>query len=96
MNRAWTRSLKSIYRKEPLSSFLLTAGAVNAIIGGVDSQWTLMALGLSAVTVAIGLRWWIEQQRQARTIYKSPIRYLPDRSSRPSLPSLTPSKKQEK
>jgi hypothetical protein len=95
MNRSWTRSLKSAYRKEPISSFLLTAGVVNAVIGGVDSRWTLAILGLTAVTVAIVLRWWTTQQRQAQPIPGSPIRYLPDRSSRTSLPTLTPSKKRD-
>ncbi|WAL60278.1 hypothetical protein [Thermocoleostomius sinensis] len=95
MNRSWIRSLKSAYRKEPLSSFLLTAGAVNAVIGGVDSHWALAILGLTAATVGIVLRWWVSQQKQAQPIPGSVIRYLPSQSSRPSLPTLTPSKKRD-
>jgi hypothetical protein len=93
MNRVWSRFFRSTYRKEPISSFILTVGAVDAVIGGVDGQWSLMALGLGAVSVAIALRAWINQQRQFEPVDGTPIRYLPAQSSRPSLPMLTPPRK---
>lgn len=93
MNRMWTRLLRSAYRKEPISSFILTAGVVNAAIGGVDQEWTLMALGLSTIAAAIILRWWIRLRKPIQPIQDSPIRYLPERSSRQSLPLLTSKKR---
>lgn len=92
MNRAWTRSLRSAYRREPVFSFVLTVGTVNAVIGGVDGHWALMILGLGTAVAAIVLRWWLNQQRIVPPIQSSPIRYLPAQSSRQSLPLLTPSK----
>lgn len=93
MNLVWTRFLRSAYRKEPISSFVFTIGTVNAVIGGVDSEWTLMALGVSTIAAAIILRWWINLRRPPQFIQDSPIRYLPSRSSHQALPLLTSSKK---
>jgi hypothetical protein len=99
MNRIWTRLVRSTYRKEPISGFILTAGAVDAVIGGVGGHLSLMILGLSAVGVAIGLRWWAGRQHQFERLSpeahsaQPPIRYLPEKASRPSLPTLTPSRR---
>lgn len=93
MNRVWTRFLRSAYRREPISSFILTIGGVNMAIGGVDREWTLMALGLSTVAAAVILRWWINLRRPIQPVQESPIRYLPDRASRQSLPLLTAKKR---
>ncbi|MGF1497647.1 MAG: hypothetical protein ACFB8W_12610 [Elainellaceae cyanobacterium] len=84
--------LKSAYRKEPLSSFILTVGVVDAVIGGVDLQTSLFLLGLAMMGVAIALRWW--KLRHSPDIAdvvvpsRPPLRYLPDQSSRPHLPPL--------
>lgn len=78
----WTRSLKSVYRKEPIVSFLVIAGAVNVAIGGFSEHWSLMSVGLSVVGVAIALG--LRQQLQPRR------RRLPT-SSRPPLYALPPS-----
>jgi len=53
MNSSWIQSFKSIYRREPVLSFIATAGAVNAAIGGASAQWVLMSLGLGTVGMAI-------------------------------------------
>lgn len=92
MNQIWTRMLRSIYRKEPISSFMFTVGAVDAVIGGGNAHWTLMALGLGTVGVAIALRREM-MQRQVNALNRRAIHYLPDRSSRPSLPLLDLSQK---
>jgi hypothetical protein len=47
---------KLFYRREPISSFLLTLGAVDMVLGGLDDRWVLFSLGLSTVGLAIGVR----------------------------------------
>jgi hypothetical protein len=83
------RFLKSAYRKEPISSFILTVGAVDAVIGGVDSRWSLLVLGVAMAGAAIALRWWIAHRNRVDLPMGAPIHYLPERSSRPSLPMLS-------
>jgi hypothetical protein len=89
MNRTWTHSLKTAYRKEPISSFILTVGAVDATIGGIGTWGSLLALGLTVMGIAGILRWLILRNHPVKPpIESAPIRYLLDRSSRPSLPLL--------
>ncbi|WP_416674230.1 hypothetical protein [Egbenema bharatensis] len=94
MNRVWTRLVRSPQGREPISRFILTAGLVDAVIGGVGGHWSLLAVGLSAVSVAIGLRWRSRRSRfepiQPRE--KPPTRYLTAQSSRTMLPTLTSSR----
>lgn len=93
MNAALPRFLKSVYRKEPLPSFLITIGVIDAVIGGLDDRWSLFSFGLGTVGIAIALRWWLIQQRRPEPPQPVPQRYLPPSSSRPALPTLTASKK---
>jgi small-conductance mechanosensitive channel len=93
MSGLMPRFLKSAYRKEPISSFILTVGTVDAVIGGVDSRLSLLILGLGIVGVAIALRWWLTQRNKIELPTGAPIHYLPSRSSRPSLPMLSVSRK---
>lgn len=93
MNAALPRFLKSAYRKEPLPSFLITIGVVDAVIGGLDDRWSLFTFGLGTVGVAFALRWWLLQQRRPEPSQPVVQRYLPSGSSRPALPTLTASKK---
>lgn len=89
MNRIWTHLLKTAYRKEPISSFVLTVGAVDATIGGIGTEGSLLAVGLAVIGLAGILRWLILRNRPVNPPSESaPIRYLPARSSRPSLPRL--------
>lgn len=53
----WTRQIRSLYRREPITGFLLTAGIVDAIIGGMGDYQTLLAIGLGMMGLAIGMRW---------------------------------------
>lgn len=93
MNAAWPRFLKSAYRREPISSFVITVGVVDAAIGGLDERWSLFTFGLGTVGVAIALRWWLTQRNQAELPERVPQHYLPPSSSRPPLPTLSNSKK---
>ncbi len=93
MNAVLPRFLKSTYRKEPLISVLITMGVVDALIGGLDDSWSLFAFGLGMASVTLVFKLWRIQQR--RPIPEEPVvqHYLPSRSSSPTLPMLTISKK---
>ncbi|MBW4522567.1 MAG: hypothetical protein KME16_23220 [Scytolyngbya sp. HA4215-MV1] len=93
MNISLLRMLNSIYRKEPISSFVLTVGIVDAAIGGFDSQWSLFSFGLGTIGVAVALRWW-QIQRRPEPIERVAVHVLPARASRPPLPLLSAAKKQ--
>lgn len=93
MNAALPKFLKSAYRREPLPSFLITIGVVDAVLGGFGDRWSLLIFGLGTVGVAMALRWWLLQQRRPEPSQPVVQRYLPGRSSRPTLPMLSISKK---
>lgn len=93
MNATLPRFLKSAYRKEPLPSFLVTIGVVDAVIGGLDDRWSLFTFGLGSVGVAIALRWWLLQQHRPEVPRQVPQRYLPPSSSPSPLPTLATAKK---
>jgi hypothetical protein len=94
MNAVLPRFLKSAYRKEPVISGLITAGVVDALIGGVDDSWSLFAFGLGTAGVALAIKLWRMQQR--RPVPEEPVvqHYLPPQPSSSALPVLnTPKKK---
>ncbi|MBE9009550.1 hypothetical protein IQ250_04955 [Pseudanabaenaceae cyanobacterium LEGE 13415] len=94
MNVVWFRFLRTLYRKEPLTGFILTAGAMNVAIGGFDQSTSLVMFGLGTVAIAMLFRWWALSQRPAPVRVspdeppRMPVRALPEHSSRPSLPDL--------
>ncbi|MEQ9368563.1 MAG: hypothetical protein RIG63_05955 [Coleofasciculus chthonoplastes F3-SA18-01] len=93
MNALGPRFWKLAYRKEPISSFIVTVGAVDAVIGGVGERWSLLTFGLMMVMLAIGLRWWQSQRRQTELAEQPVTHYLPSSPSRPPLPMLSTSKR---
>lgn len=95
MNVLWFRLLRSIYRKEPITGFVITVGAVNVAIGSIDQSSSLVFFGLGTVAIALLLRWWQGQQRPAPKVVEPPRapRALPPYASRPSLPDLSLPKK---
>ncbi|HEY9652539.1 MAG TPA: hypothetical protein V6C95_17910 [Coleofasciculaceae cyanobacterium] len=94
MNALWPRILKSAYRKEPISSFIVIVGAVDAVIGGVGERWTLLSFGLMMVMLAVAIRWWQSQRRETNLAEQPVTHYLPPASSRPVLPMLNTTKRQ--
>jgi len=93
MNALWPRILKSAYRKEPISSFIVIVGAVDAVIGGVGERWSLLSFGIMMVMFAIVLRWWQSQRREAELAEQPVTHFLPPSSSRPALPMLSTTKR---
>lgn len=95
MNAAWVRFLKSTYRREPITSFVVTVGAVDAVIGGLGDRWSLFTLGMGTVGLAIVLRWLMIQQRSTAEVpSEAPEYFLPPTPSRTALPNLNaPNKK---
>ena len=88
MNAIFPTFLKRLYRKEPISSFLIIVGAVDAVLGGVNEVGTLMILGLLTSGMAIGYRWWCIQQAESGSGRKSKQLSLPPSSNRSPLPNL--------
>ncbi|MCL1473096.1 hypothetical protein [Argonema antarcticum] len=89
MNAAWARFLKSAYRREPITSFVVTVGAVDAAIGGLGERWSLFTIGMGTVGLAIALRWWMIHRSTAEVPSEAPEYYLPPSPSRPQLPNLS-------
>lgn len=92
MNALLPKFIKVAYRKEPISSFILIVGAVDAVIGGVGGRWSLLSFGLTMVFVAALVRWLQIQKSQEEVAQQAPRRYLPPSSSRNPLPLLTSEK----
>lgn len=89
MNMTWSRFLKAAYRRQPVVSFVVTAGVVNVLLGGVEGQTALMVVGASAASAAIAWRWFRLYQQRPMAPSSPPIHYLPDHGSRPQMPMLT-------
>lgn len=94
MNALWHRFVKSAYRKEPISSFIIIVGIVDALIGGFGERWSLLSFGLLMVVIAAALRWWQTQRKETELAESRVMPILPPSSSRPPLPMLSSTKRQ--
>ncbi|BAW95289.1 hypothetical protein NIES970_01920 [[Synechococcus] sp. NIES-970] len=88
MARLNRRTVKRLYRKEPVSSFLIVMGLIEVVIGGVDEQWGLFVVGLGFVLGAIAIRW--SRIRRDPQDFKQVLsrRYLPSSEMNVPLPHL--------
>ncbi|HIK27186.1 MAG: hypothetical protein N3E45_06710 [Oscillatoriaceae bacterium SKW80] len=93
MNVSWPRIWKSVYRREPISGFIITVGAVDAAIGGMGGRGSLLAFGLMVASAALVWRWWVIQRTRLEEPERVAQHYLPPTASRPQLPTLMASKK---
>jgi hypothetical protein len=50
------------YHKEPITEFIITAGAVNALVGAVNATGAPFILGVVAAGGSIAYRWWLIRQ----------------------------------
>lgn len=93
MNPLFARFLRSVYRKEPISGFILILGITDALIGGVGGRGSLLSIGLLIALLGIVMRW-RQGEKKSKAIAREPVRYyLPPSSSRKPLPLLTGSKR---
>ena len=95
MNPLFARLLRAVYRKEPVSGFILILGATDALIGGLGGRGSLMSIGLLIALLGIIMRW-RQKDRKSEAMATEPVRYyLPPGTSRQPLPLLTPSKRRK-
>ncbi len=85
----WPRFLRSAARKEPISAFLVIAGSVDVVMGGLGGYGGLVFLGLFAVSGALAWRWLVWQRWQRQHPPEKIAQYaLPPQSAR-ALPMLS-------
>lgn len=98
MNPLFARFLRTVYRKEPVSGFILILGATDALIGGFGGRGSLLSIGLLIAFLGIVMRW-RQSDQKSRTVAAEPINYLlpPSsvNSSRQPLPLLVNSKRRK-
>jgi hypothetical protein len=51
-----SQTLRGIYRKEPITAFILLLGGIGVTLGSLDGEGSLVFLGLVIVGGALGLR----------------------------------------
>lgn len=78
----------SKHRPDTLSTFVLTMGIVDAVIGGVSGHGSLLILGLILMGGAVALRQpRVRTTRRGSARTRAPQRLLPE-AARPALPLL--------
>ncbi|MBE9045652.1 hypothetical protein IQ255_14765 [Pleurocapsales cyanobacterium LEGE 10410] len=92
MNPLFARFLRTVYRKEPISGFILILGITDALIGGFGGRGSLLSIGLLITLLGIVMRW-RQGEKKDRAIAVKPVRYaLPPSPPRQPLPVLTNNK----
>jgi hypothetical protein len=95
VNPLFARLLRSVYRKEPVSGFILILGATDAFIGGLGGRGSLLSIGLLIAFLGIVMRW-RQGEKKSEAIATETVRYyLPPGSTRQPLPLLTPSQRRK-
>lgn len=92
MNLLFARFLRAVYRKEPVSGFILILGVTDALIGGLGGRESLLSIGILIALLGAIMRW--RQGEKSKVIATKTVRYyLPPGSTRQPLPLLTSSKR---
>jgi hypothetical protein len=95
VNPLFARFLRTVYRKEPISGFILILGVTDALIGGLNGRGSLLSIGLLIALLGIIMRW-RQGEKKFKAIATKPVRYLlPPSSPRKPLPLLTSSKQRK-
>lgn len=96
MNPLLAKFFRAVYRKEPISGFILILGLTDALIGGFGGRGGLLSIGLIVALLAIIMRWKQGTRKKSRAIATQPVKYLlPPGSTRQPLPLLTSSKRRQ-
>lgn len=96
MNPLFARFLRSVYRKEPISGFILILGATDALIGGFGGRGSLLSIGLFVALLGIIMRW-RQSGKKSKAIATESAKYLlPPSSTRQPLPLLVNNNKHQK
>ncbi len=87
----WQKFLKSTYRREPITSFVITMALMELMIGGFEQEWSLLGLAGVMVVGAIVIRYRQGNRQEMRSpdLNQRTEYYLPPASPRPILPRLT-------
>ena len=95
MNPLFARFFRAVYRKEPVSGFILVLGATDALIGGLNGRGGLLSVGLFVALLGMVMRW-RQGEKKSQKATPQPVRYLlPPGSTRQPLPLLMSSKKRK-
>lgn len=95
MNPLFARFVRSVYRKEPVSGFILILGATDVLMGGLGGRVSLLSVGLFIALLGAIMRW-RQGEKKSEAIATETVRYyLPPGSTRQPLPLLTPSKRRK-
>lgn len=95
MNPLFARFLRAVYRKEPVSGFILILGATDVLMGGLGGRVSLLSLGLFIALLGAIMRW-RQGAKKSQAIATETVRYyLPPGSTRQPLPLLTPSQRRK-
>ncbi|MGB5631968.1 MAG: hypothetical protein WBM44_26250 [Waterburya sp.] len=89
MNPLFARFLRTVYRKEPVSGFILILGATNALIGGFSGHGSLLSIGLFIALLSIVMRWRQGTKKSKAIATESVKYYLPPGTTRQPLPLLS-------
>ncbi len=73
MNPLFARFFRAVYRKEPVSGFILILGATDALIGGLDGSGGLLSVGLFIALLGIIMRW-RQGDKKHREIAPEPVK----------------------
>lgn len=96
MNPLFARFFRAVYRKEPVSGFILILGATDALIGGIDGRGGLLSIGLLIALLGIIMRWRQEGKKSQAAAPEPVVKYLlPPGSTRQPLPLLMSSKRKK-
>lgn len=93
MNPLFAKFLRAVYRKEPVSGFILILGATDALIGGVGGRISLLSIGLLITLLGAVMRWRQGSKKSQAIAAESVKYYLPPGKSRQPLPLLTSAKR---
>jgi hypothetical protein len=95
VNPLFARFVRSVYRKEPVSGFILILGATDVLMGGLGGRVSLLSVGLFIALLGAIMRW-RQGEKKSEAIATETVRYyLPPGSTRQPLPLLTPSKRRK-